>query len=73
MEKPRIFYQLITKDGIKSEIRMADNFMPEIKLAVHETLGCGVTEAQPDGCHFNCRSYRMRRHCVVEFVEYEEE
>lgn len=75
----KILYQLKTKDGIKSEIREADHFMPKIMLtenmrpsvaALHISSGRLDEASAPE---YHARTYTMRRHSVVEFVEYEEE
>ena len=69
----KILYQLKTKDGIKSEIRECDQFMPKIMLAETMALHYSAGEIDPDtSTTYRKRDYHMRRHYVVEFVEYEE-
>lgn len=70
----KILYQLKTKDGIKSEIREADHFMPDIRLATKPQISA-ISYAEVMGRFQTIeeRRYRMRRHSTVEFVEYEEE
>ncbi len=78
-EERKILYRLTTKDGIKSEIRESDHFTLSILLAVKERLGAAamymssgrIDEYSP--AEHNSRTYIMRKHYTVEFVEYEEE
>ena len=75
MKGRKILYRLKSADGFKSEIREADNFMPTIVMAKTMTITCRDYEA-------NCieafdptpksKTFRMRNHETVEFIEYEE-
>ena len=69
----KILYRLTTKDGIKSDIREADQFMPTLSFAPKSNL-----EVMSWGEHVGAvptiesRRYRVKTHCTVVFVEYEE-
>ena len=74
MSDRKILYQLTTKDGIKSEIREADEFMLSLRFAEKQKLSIYAgpcLDTREIAC--NSRTYTMRRHTTVEFVEYEEE
>lgn len=74
MSEKKLLYQMTTKDGIKSEIREADKFMPDLRFALRPNLTTiSFLENQDlSVSKLEERRYRMRRHYVVEFIEYEE-
>lgn len=75
-DKPLILYTLKTRDGITSEIRKCDHYMPKIETALrHAGLGMTLAETNvlDETTHeVRSRTYRMRKVRTVQFVEYEE-
>lgn len=74
VNEKKLLYQMTTKDGIKSEIREADKFMPDLRFAIcpNLTTMSFVEHQDLSVSKLEERRYRMRRHYAVEFIEYEE-
>ena len=63
---------MITRDGIKSQIKEMDNFMPEVTLSLPVETSVSSTEMREDYHVISTRRYKLKRTEAVDFVEYEE-
>jgi hypothetical protein len=73
MTQERIFYQLESADGLKSEIKELDNFRPEIKTALFFKLGGSFTETiKVRGFDEGARTYKYEVPERVLFVTFKE-
>jgi hypothetical protein len=68
----KILYRLITRDGIKSEIKEMDSFMPEVTTALPVETSVSSMEIKEDYHVVSTRRYKLKRNDIVDFVEYEE-
>lgn len=74
MKEKKIFFRLISKDGLKGEIKELADFIPEIKTAIYMKPGgqmsfLSVDLSQP---RIESRVYRCHGSTEVIFLEYHE-
>lgn len=75
MDDTLLFYRLITKDGIKSELIRMDNLTPKISTLCSSSLN--ITHQNSDlenhPASLNVREYRLKKQQRALIFEYEEE
>ncbi len=73
---PAAYYQLRTKDGIISDIRPLNSFLPRMERAAVTHIGSLSAEAGPAITSIPAvekRTYSMRRYRLVRLYEFQEE
>lgn len=73
--KRPMFYKLITKDGIESDIRPMEYFCLEYRRPVFDRMSSMASSREGDELDQVqlSRRYRYKRTTFVELIEYEEE